>query len=155
MSVEERLDRLEQRLHVVETLVRDLVRTRGAAPVETPPPLRGASPPTAGPPASEPVSPLREAPLDPIAQSPERPRAAYRAAALEGIARPRASVLRSEEWIGQRGLLAVGVLGLVLAAGYLLKLSFDRGWISPFVRCLGGAVGGARGHRGHTLGLLL
>jgi uncharacterized membrane protein len=143
MSVEERLDRLEQRLHVVETLVRDLVRTRGAAPVETPPPLGGASPPTAGPPASEPVSPLREAPLDPIAQSPERPRAAYRARALEGIARPRASVLRSEEWIGQRGLLAVGVLGLVLAAGYLLKLSFDRGWISPFVRCIGGAVGGA------------
>ncbi len=50
--------------------------------------------------------------------------------------------LDSEEWIGQRGLLAVGVLALVLAAGYLLKLSFDRGWVSPVMRCTGGAVAG-------------
>jgi uncharacterized membrane protein len=47
-----------------------------------------------------------------------------------------------EEWIGQRGLLAVGVFALILAAGYLLKLSFDRGWISPAMRCAGGVVAG-------------
>ena len=47
-----------------------------------------------------------------------------------------------EQWVGQRGLLAVGVIAVVLAAGYLLKLSFDRGWVSPMVRCLsGGATG--------------
>jgi uncharacterized membrane protein len=39
-------------------------------------------------------------------------------------------------------LLAVGVVALILAAGYLLRLSFDRGWISPVMRCIGGAVGG-------------
>jgi uncharacterized membrane protein len=30
-----------------------------------------------------------------------------------------------------------------LAAGYLLRLSFDRGWISPVMRCIGGACAGA------------
>jgi uncharacterized membrane protein len=39
-------------------------------------------------------------------------------------------------------LLAVGVTALILAAGYLLRLSFDRGWISPIMRCLGGACAG-------------
>jgi uncharacterized membrane protein len=34
------------------------------------------------------------------------------------------------------------VVALLLAAGYLLKLSFDRNWISPVVRCLGGVVAG-------------
>lgn len=47
-----------------------------------------------------------------------------------------------EQWIGQRGLLAVGVFALILAAGYLLKLSFDRGWISPAMRCAGGVLAG-------------
>lgn len=49
----------------------------------------------------------------------------------------------AEAWFGQLGLLAVGVLALILAAGYLLKLSFDRGWISPELRCMIGAVAGA------------
>ena len=39
-------------------------------------------------------------------------------------------------------LLAVGVVALILAAGYLLRLSFDRGWISPIMRCIGGACSG-------------
>jgi hypothetical protein len=34
------------------------------------------------------------------------------------------------------------VVALILAAGYLLRLSFDRGWISPVMRCIGGAIGG-------------
>ena len=48
----------------------------------------------------------------------------------------------SEEWIGQRGLLAVGVTALILAAAYLLKLSFERGWVSPLARCILGMAGG-------------
>jgi hypothetical protein len=35
------------------------------------------------------------------------------------------------------------VVALLLAAGYLLKLSFDRGWISPVMRCIGGVIAGA------------
>jgi hypothetical protein len=53
-----------------------------------------------------------------------------------------ASPLSSEQWIGQRVLLAVGVTALILAAGYLLRLSFDRGWISPLMRCVGGVISG-------------
>jgi uncharacterized membrane protein len=46
------------------------------------------------------------------------------------------------------------VVALILAAGYLLRLSFDRGWISPLMRCVGGAgaglVVGAIGWRLHS-----
>jgi hypothetical protein len=34
------------------------------------------------------------------------------------------------------------VIALILAAGYLLRLSFDRGWISPVMRSIGGAISG-------------
>src|SRR4029077_20485511 len=50
--------------------------------------------------------------------------------------------LPTEAWVGQRGLLAVGVLALLLAAGYLLKLSFERGWITEAGRCIGGIIAG-------------
>jgi uncharacterized membrane protein len=55
---------------------------------------------------------------------------------------PASPLLSSEQWIGQRLLLAIGVIALILAAGYLLRLSFDRGWISPLLRCVGGVVAG-------------
>ena len=48
--------------------------------------------------------------------------------------------------------LPAGDRFVVLAAGYLLKLSFDRGWISPAFRCAGGAiVGGVVGALGWRL----
>jgi len=68
-------------------------------------------------------------PPAPVPPRPVRPEAA-------------ASSLASERWIGQRVLLGVGVVALLMAAGYLLKLSFDRGWISPLMRCIGGVVAG-------------
>jgi len=122
MSVEERLDRLEQRLEVLETLMRDVLQARSAAPA--PPPARPAGPP-----------PVQPSPPAPASSQPPRPRPAPAPPRVRGS-------LASEEWIGQRGLLAIGVLALILAAGYLLKLSFERGWISPFLRCLGGVVAG-------------
>jgi uncharacterized membrane protein len=49
------------------------------------------------------------------------------------------------------------VLFVILAAGYLLKYSIDQGWISPLVRCIGGALAGiaigAVGWRLHDKGL--
>jgi uncharacterized membrane protein len=48
----------------------------------------------------------------------------------------------SETWIGQRVFLGIGVVALLMAAGYLLKLSFERGWISPVMRCIGGVLAG-------------
>ncbi len=65
-------------------------------------------------------------------------------APLAAPTRARVSARRfgTEQWIGQRGILAVGVALLVLAAAYLLKLAIDRGWISPAVRCIGAAIAG-------------
>ena len=34
------------------------------------------------------------------------------------------------------------MVALLVAAGYLLKLSFDRNWISPAMRCIGGSLAG-------------
>jgi hypothetical protein len=104
MSTDDRLERLERRVEVLEKLLR------------------------ATPPAGEPRPPRSPAPP---------PRASPRA---PGVVRP---TRIDERWIGQRGLLAVGVVALLLATGYLLKLSFERGWVSPVMRCAGGAVLGA------------
>src|SRR5512143_54652 len=125
MGTEERLDRLEQRLEVLETLMREALRARGAPPA---PARRAAPSPQAEVPSVlPPVPPAAAAAPPPPALTPA----------------PAAAGLSSEAWIGQRGLLAVGVLALLLAAGYLLKLSFDRGWITEAGRCIGGVVAGA------------
>lgn len=47
-----------------------------------------------------------------------------------------------EQWFGQRGLLAVGVLALLTAAAFFLKYAFDRGWIPPLLRSLGAIAAG-------------
>lgn len=133
MTSDERLDRLEQRLATLESLVRELAarvdtgrrvaESPGGAPAASSL-APAASSRTAAEPASRPVEP------------------ASRPAAAAAARSRRPALLDPEEWIGQRGLLAVGVFAMILAAGYLLKLSFDRGWISPLLRCAGGALAG-------------
>ena len=128
---EDRIDRLEARLTALEAVVRELTakeagrRIGGSAGKQS----AGTVRPTSG--TGVPAGSLP-------ASSPTR---------LSGS-------LSSEQFIGQRVLLAVGVTALILAAGYLLRLSFDRGWISPLMRCIGGAcaggVVGAIGWRLHT-----
>jgi uncharacterized membrane protein len=138
MSLEDRIEILERRLAVLETLVRQLAAPKGipvgSAPVidETKP----APPPRPVPP------PERPAPIPrPAAAPPPSP-------TIHGR-----SPLTSEQWIGQRVFLGIGVAALLGAAGYLLKLSFDRNWITPVMRCLGGVgagvVVGAIGWRLH------
>lgn len=109
MSTDERLERLERRVAVLEALL----RTSARSDAESAPEPRPAPPPL------EPATPVR----------PPRPRPA-----------PGLTAGIDERWIGQRGLLAVGVVALLMATGYLLKLSFERGWIPPAMRCLGGAL---------------
>jgi uncharacterized membrane protein len=132
MSVDERLDRLEQRMTVLETLVRELAHGAGREGAGTggnrrdPEVVRDPSPAA----ATHPTSPPSPPPVPPV------PIRSRHFPSVTARSRP------FEEWIGQRGLLAVGVFALILAAGYLLKLSFDRGWISPAMRCIGGVLAG-------------
>ena len=123
MSPEDRLDRLEQRVAVLEMLMRELA---GKAPATSPAAV--SPPPPPPPPAAAPVPQTAAA----VVPGPPPPRPAPR---------PK-SHLTSEQWIGQRGLLAVGVAALITAMGYLLKLSFDRNWITPVMRCIGGVGAG-------------
>lgn len=126
MSTDDRLERLERRVTVLEALVREVTQREAVDAVPRVPPtpvepVATVRPPIATPPvASPPVEP------PPLTPPPRRPTAPSR-----GI---------DERWIGQRGFLAVGVVALLMATGYLLKLSFERGWISPVMRCTGGAM---------------
>ena len=113
---EDRMERLEARVARLEEL---LAGQRGSR-------TAGQQQPQPSPTASAPQ------PRGPAAPPRPAPRARH----------PAAPLLSPEQWIGQRVLLAVGVVALILAAGYLLRLSFDRGWISPVMRCIGGAVAG-------------
>jgi hypothetical protein len=156
VSSEDRLDRLEQRMAVLEALVRQLAagglsRPPNAAfsPASTTPTPAGGSVPAPAPAAAtRPVEPGSSAPRN--APAPPPPPAAHTPPAVGPIPLPGSAVrpapkgtaLDSERWVGQRVFLGIGVVALLLAAGYLLKLSFDRNWISPTLRCVGGVVAG-------------
>ena len=137
MSVEDRLERLERRIAVLESVVRGLAgqgTAEGRVPSPPPIALVEAAPPMAQPvprPVTAPPPDLSPQPraAEPPPASPPPPRRSA----------PYQSPL-TEQWIGQRGLLAVGVLALLMATGYLLKLSFERGWIPPVMRCIGGVA---------------
>lgn len=118
MSTDERLERLERRVEVLESLLRAEGRQGGPAAVQD-------VPATPAPSLVIPSPPPPPKPPRPLASPPSL---------VPGL---------TEQWIGQRGLLAVGVIALLMATGYLLKLSFERDWISPVLRCTGGAVLGA------------
>lgn len=128
MSVDDRLERLERRVAVLESLVRTAVQ-RAAGPEAAPAAVPAAAP------AAAPAHPAEPPGTD---LPPLEPRGAESAPVA-----PRRAERIDEQWIGQRGLLAVGVVALLMATGYLLKLSFERGWISPVMRCTGGALFGA------------
>lgn len=142
---DERLERLEQRIETLEALVRQLASTR--LPPEAPGPA--ARPPIADAPreAAPAIPPLRD--TRPEGVAPRRPAAGP----VPPLApEPRAPAIDSETWLGQRGLLGVGVLALVLAAGYFLQLAIERNWVTPVARCVGGVMlGGAVGALGWRL----
>lgn len=98
-----------------------------APPVAEPPSARFSSPPPssqrrAQDPAPEPVPP----------PSPPEPAAA----------RSRPFVQRLEEQLGSHLPVWIGAIALALAGAFLVKLSFDRGWLGPSVRiALGIAFG--------------
>jgi len=120
MNEGDRIERMEQRLAALEAAVREL----GAVEATRASPEKRVPPETREAPSSSPAPSSRATHASPLRST------------------TRTTILSSEQWIGQRVLLAVGVVALILAAGYLLRLSFDRGWISPVLRCIGGALSG-------------
>ncbi len=149
MSADDRLDRLEQRMAVLETLVRQFaaggVARPSAAPPSTPaPPLTSAAAPP--PVAADPSALVQPAAPPPVAVPTARPRVVPQPPRpippRPGHPAGGSPSLDSERWIGQRVFLGIGVVALLMTAGYLLKLSFERGWISPVMRCAGGVVAG-------------
>lgn len=133
MNSDQRVADLERRVAVLETLLRRLAGDpvdRGS-PRDRVDPTDASSIPISQPrPSGSAVAAYARPRPEPPSSVPISPRAAppHR---LDG-----------EQWLGQRAFLGLGVALLVLAAGYFLKLAFDRGWISPFLRCLGGASAG-------------
>ncbi|MBA3257963.1 MAG: DUF2339 domain-containing protein, partial [Gemmatimonadales bacterium] len=145
MSVEDRLERLEKRVIAMESVVRALAAGQGVTVRRSDGPTGSGSAPEAGdaqpapPPATVPPPALGPAPR----ASPPAPPQVRPSSLLPDF---------TEQWIGQRALLAIGVFALLMATGYLLKLSFDRGWIPPVARFAGGAVlGGIVGAVGWRL----
>jgi hypothetical protein len=131
MSAPERVDELEGRVAHLEHIVQELLKDRARSVVAA------GERAVARPIPSAATIAAHQIPLAPPSQ-PTPP------AVARGII--------SEEWLGQRGFLAIGVVATLAALGYLLVLAFDRGWISPSVRCLGGgAVGLALAFTGWRL----
>lgn len=113
MSVErDKIENLERRVAQLEDLVRKLVAARQ-------------------PSGTVPAPPPRVEPRPSIAPSP-------------GVSPPRTAkpAIDIEQWIGQKGLLAVGVFAIIATGGYLLKYAFDQGWVSPPLRVVGGVIAG-------------
>jgi uncharacterized membrane protein len=117
----EALDRLEHRVALLETAVRKLI---GLGSVPDPAAPGAARRPSLSPrpPSSAPAPPV-PAPAPPAI-------------------RPAPSTSDWEQWVGQRGLLVVGVLALLAATGFFLKYAFDRHWVPPLARSVASVAAG-------------
>jgi len=118
VSEDDALQRLERRVEVLEQMVRRLLAAGPAPERITPAPERPA--------VASPHPPLPRPPQPAPSRAAEWPR----------YSPPPSAAPDLEQWFGQRGLLIVGVLALLTAAGFFLKYTIDRGWIAPVVRSL-------------------
>jgi uncharacterized membrane protein len=141
----EALARLEARVARLEAIVRRLLDApaKGSA--------SGAAPGEAAEREPEARGPARPVPtLGPIETVGQRDTAGApgRLKSRSGAGRWSSDL---ESWIGQRALLAVGVVALVAAGGFFLNYAFERGWIPPALRAtsavLAGVVVATLGHR--------
>jgi uncharacterized membrane protein len=104
-----------RRLERRVTALEGLVRQLVAPAAPPSPPLTAAPPPAPGVPAApKPLAPPR----------------------------PYVKDVDWEQWFGGKGLLLVGVVALLASSGFFLKYAFDRGWIAPWLRVMGGVIAG-------------
>lgn len=153
------MEAMRTRLQRLEARVRELEKVAGLTPepvpaeparVTAPPPVPVAvqveapaepvpppAPPPAPPPVSQEVPPA--IPVAPPVQPPVRPQPAVPSLALPPTVRPAASL---EERLGARLPVWIGAIALALAGAFLVKYSFDKGWLSPGVRVAMGVLFG-------------
>jgi len=120
----EAIERLERRVEHLETIVRTLL-SRGELTQQEAPPPRAEPLVSWSPPEPPPARRAAVAPDTPVEHDTDQ-----------------SGTNDLEQWVGQRGLLIVGVVALVAAGGFFLKYAFDRGWISPWLRVVGAAIAG-------------
>jgi uncharacterized membrane protein len=129
---DDRLEQLERRIAELEGIVRQLLTRALNAPGGRTRDL----PRRAAPPSSHPDIPADATPF-PVAS----PRVVVRPRAEPRGVEPRAA-LDWEQWVGQRGLLVVGVLALLATGGFFLNYAIQHGWIPPVVRATGAIIAG-------------
>ena len=120
----EAIERLERRLAELEGIVRQLLVRSIAAPALREP---------RGPPARTSSSPAPTTSVAPRAVVPRK---------VEILPSASQPGIDWEQWVGQRGLLIVGVLALLATGGFFLNYAIQHGWIAPLVRASGAVVAG-------------
>jgi len=127
----EAIEQLERRVATLENIVRRLTFVASGERVLA----QSQQPPQR---ATTPAPPMVRATLPTVTESPQ-------------------AATDLEQWFGQRGLLAVGVIALLAATAFFLKYAIDRGWIAPLIRALLAIVAGiavaAWGHQRITRGM--
>ncbi len=129
-----RLHQLEQKLAELQKIV-NASSSPSASPQPTSPPLTAPSPQVLPPqPAPEAVRPPsapapREVPVPPLQPWPNLP--------------PQPSHADLEALIGGRWFNRIGIIALLFAVSYFLKLAFDNNWIGPAGRVTIGILLGA------------
>ena len=108
-------------------------------------PVAAAAAPASGMEPLRPTPATAAAPASPVGFPPMSagpPAAAVTAVAAASAATPVPRRTTFEELVGARLLVWVGAMALALAGAFLVKISFERGWISPPIRvALGVAFG--------------
>ena len=136
-----RVAELERQLAVMQTSRPDIAE--GAAPVP-PPPFAAAPPPLSSPITRQPgdvsVNPLSAGSPEPSPSSRAPAFPLLRNIAAAPSVHARASL---ENRIGSQVFNRVGIVALLLAATWFLKLAIASGWIGPTGRVLVGLVAGA------------
>lgn len=145
--------RVEAELARLRELLEKAAPARPDATPQVPPPLSAIPPVQATPipvvpliPAAPAISAVHAVPTTPAppvaAAEPTAPLAAFAAAPAVAQAARAERHAALEELVGARLLLWVGAAALALAGAFLVKISFERGWISPPVRVAMGVAFG-------------